>query len=100
MRWAVPVRPSSRPRACWSSAPAGLGAPLLLYLAAAGVGTIGIVDDDVVSLSNLQRQVIHSTPDVGLRKVDSAEAAIERLNPHVKVRNPYDAARTPAMRSI
>ena len=63
----------------------GLGAPLLLYLAAAGVGTIGIVDDDIVSLSNLQRQVIHATPDVGQRKVDSAEAAIEKLNPHVKV---------------
>lgn len=63
----------------------GLGAPLLLYLAAAGVGTIGIVDDDIVSLSNLQRQVIHTTPDVGTRKVDSAEAAIEKLNPHVKV---------------
>lgn len=63
----------------------GLGAPMLLYLAAAGVGTIGIVDDDIVSLSNLQRQVIHATPDLGLRKVDSAEAAIERLNPHVKV---------------
>lgn len=63
----------------------GLGAPVLLYLAAAGVGTLGIVDDDTVSLSNLQRQIIHATPDVGLRKVDSAEAAIERLNPHVKV---------------
>ena len=63
----------------------GLGAPVLLYLAAAGIGTIGIVDDDIVSLSNLQRQVIHATPDIGLRKVDSAEAAIERLNPHVKV---------------
>jgi molybdopterin/thiamine biosynthesis adenylyltransferase len=63
----------------------GLGAPLLLYLAAAGVGTIGIVDDDIVSLSNLQRQVIHATPDIGQRKVDSAEAAIEKLNPHVKV---------------
>ena len=63
----------------------GLGAPVLLYLAAAGVGTLGVVDDDVVSLSNLQRQVIHATPDVGMRKVDSAEAAIERLNPHVKV---------------
>jgi molybdopterin/thiamine biosynthesis adenylyltransferase len=63
----------------------GLGAPLLLYLAAAGIGTIGIVDDDIVSLSNLQRQVIHATPDVGLRKVDSAEIAIEKLNPHVKV---------------
>ena len=63
----------------------GLGAPVLLYLAAAGVGTLGIVDDDVVSLSNLQRQVIHATPDIGQRKVDSAEAAIARLNPHVTV---------------
>lgn len=63
----------------------GLGAPLLLYLAAAGVGTIGIVDDDAVSLSNLQRQVIHATPDLGQRKVDSAAEAIRRLNPHVKV---------------
>jgi molybdopterin/thiamine biosynthesis adenylyltransferase len=63
----------------------GLGAPLLLYLAAAGVGTLGVVDDDTVSLSNLQRQVIHATADVGERKVDSAEAAIERLNPLVKV---------------
>src|SRR3954463_1647039 len=63
----------------------GLGAPLLMYLAAAGVGTLGVVDDDTVSLSNLQRQVIHTTRDVGERKVDSAEAAIERLNPLVKV---------------
>ena len=63
----------------------GLGAPVLLYLAAAGVGTLGVVDDDSVSLSNLQRQVIHATPDVGMRKVDSAEAAISRLNPHVAV---------------
>jgi adenylyltransferase/sulfurtransferase len=63
----------------------GLGAPLLLYLAAAGVGTLGVVDDDSVSLSNLQRQVIHATVDVGERKVDSAEAAIERLNPLVEV---------------
>jgi molybdopterin/thiamine biosynthesis adenylyltransferase len=63
----------------------GLGAPVLLYLAAAGVGTLGIVDDDIVSLSNLQRQVIHATPDIGMRKVDSAEAVIARLNPHVAV---------------
>jgi molybdopterin/thiamine biosynthesis adenylyltransferase len=63
----------------------GLGAPLLQYLAAAGVGTIGVVDDDVVSLSNLQRQVIHGTPDIGRPKVASAESAIRRLNPHVKV---------------
>jgi molybdopterin/thiamine biosynthesis adenylyltransferase len=63
----------------------GLGTPLLLYLAAAGVGTLGIVDDDVVSLSNLQRQVIHATPDLGLPKVASATAIINRLNPHVAV---------------
>jgi adenylyltransferase/sulfurtransferase len=63
----------------------GLGAPVLLYLAAAGVGAIGVVDDDVVALSNLQRQVIHATPDVGVAKVDSAAAAIHRLNPHVAV---------------
>jgi molybdopterin-synthase adenylyltransferase len=63
----------------------GLGAPVLLYLAAAGVGTLGIIDDDVVSLSNLQRQVIHATPDLGMAKVDSAAAVIQRLNPHVAV---------------
>ncbi|HYA05598.1 MAG TPA: molybdopterin-synthase adenylyltransferase MoeB, partial [Xanthobacteraceae bacterium] len=63
----------------------GLGAPVLLYLAAAGVGTLGIVDDDVVALSNLQRQVIHATPDIGVAKVDSAAAMIRRLNPHVVV---------------
>jgi molybdopterin/thiamine biosynthesis adenylyltransferase len=63
----------------------GLGAPVLLYLAAAGVGTLGVIDDDVVSLSNLQRQVIHATPDVGMAKIDSAAAVIRRLNPHVAV---------------
>jgi molybdopterin-synthase adenylyltransferase len=63
----------------------GLGAPVLLYLAAAGVGTLGIVDDDAVSVSNLQRQVIHDTPGVGQPKVLSAAAAIGALNPHVAV---------------
>ncbi|WP_414473258.1 HesA/MoeB/ThiF family protein [Microvirga sp. M2] len=63
----------------------GLGAPLIQYLAAAGVGTIGLVDDDTVSLSNLQRQVIHGTPDIGSPKVDSAARAVLRLNPHVTV---------------
>src|SRR6266446_7503502 len=63
----------------------GLGAPALLYLAAAGVGTLGVVDDDAVSLSNLQRQVIHATGDIGRPKVESARAAIGRLNPHVAV---------------
>ncbi|MBZ0215543.1 MAG: ThiF family adenylyltransferase, partial [Fimbriimonadaceae bacterium] len=59
--------------------------PALLYLAAAGVGTIGIVDDDVVSLSNLQRQILHNTGTVGAEKVASAAAALEKLNPFVKV---------------
>lgn len=63
----------------------GLGAPVLAYLAAAGVGTLGIVDDDAVSLSNLQRQVIHGTDDLGRPKGESAAAAIARLNPHVTV---------------
>ncbi|ASY71129.1 molybdopterin-synthase adenylyltransferase MoeB [Sinorhizobium fredii] len=63
----------------------GLGAPVLQYLAAAGVGRIGIVDDDVVSLSNLQRQVIHATSDIGRSKVESAAAAIADLNPHVAI---------------
>jgi len=62
----------------------GLGAPVLLYLAAAGVGTIGVVDDDKVSLSNLQRQVIFSTADIDKSKAERAIAAIAGLNPHVK----------------
>ncbi|MBB3973185.1 HesA/MoeB/ThiF family protein [Hansschlegelia beijingensis] len=63
----------------------GLGSPLILYLAAAGVGTIGVVDDDEVSLSNLQRQVLHATPDVGRPKTQSAAQAVERINPNVSV---------------
>lgn len=63
----------------------GLGAPAIQYLAAAGVGTLRIVDDDEVSLSNLQRQVIHDTGAVGDLKADSAARAVERLNPHVNV---------------
>ena len=63
----------------------GLGAPLIQYLAAAGIGAIGIADDDAVSLSNLQRQVIHGTPDLGRPKVESAAEAVARLNPHVRV---------------
>lgn len=63
----------------------GLGAPLLQYLAAAGVGALGVVDDDAVSLSNLQRQVIHGSNDVGRPKVDSARDAVARINPHVRV---------------
>ncbi|WP_298044902.1 molybdopterin-synthase adenylyltransferase MoeB [uncultured Citricoccus sp.] len=63
----------------------GLGTPALQYLAAAGVGTLGIVDDDVVALSNLQRQVIHTVADVGRLKTDSAADAVARLNPQVQV---------------
>ena len=63
----------------------GLGSPVLLYLAAAGVGTIGIVDDDVVDLSNLQRQVIHSTATVGEQKVESAARRMRGVNPGVNV---------------
>jgi molybdopterin/thiamine biosynthesis adenylyltransferase/rhodanese-related sulfurtransferase len=63
----------------------GLGSPTALYLAAAGVGTLGIVDDDDVDLSNLQRQVIHSTQRIGIPKVDSAEESIHALNPDVQV---------------
>ncbi len=62
----------------------GLGAPVLQYLAAAGIGTIGIADDDRVSLSNLQRQVIHDTGTIGELKTQSAAEAIARLNPHVR----------------
>lgn len=63
----------------------GLGSPLILYLAAAGVGTIGVVDDDVVDLSNLQRQVLHGAAAIGSPKVDSAVRAVAALNPDVRV---------------
>jgi adenylyltransferase/sulfurtransferase len=63
----------------------GLGSPVLMYLAAAGVGTLGIVDNDLVSLSNLQRQVIHTTERVGMPKTESAALTIKAINPHVEV---------------
>ncbi len=63
----------------------GLGSPLALYLAAAGVGRLGLVDFDTVDLSNLQRQVLHGTPDIGRTKVESARERITHLNPHVRV---------------
>ncbi len=63
----------------------GLGAPLLMYLAAAGVGRLGIVDDDEVDLTNLQRQIIHSTENIGERKVDSAAEMLASVNPGVEV---------------
>ena len=72
-------------RACCSSAWAGSARRAALYLAAAGVGTLGLVDFDVVDVTNLQRQILHGTSDVGKRKLDSARDRIEDLNPHVKV---------------
>src|SRR5689334_24234302 len=63
----------------------GLGAPVLLYLAAAGIGTLGVVDDDDVSLSNLQRQIIHASSRIGRPKTDSAAQTLNDLNPHVNV---------------
>ena len=63
----------------------GLGSPLMLYLAAAGIGTIGVVDDDVVDLSNLQRQVAHTTDRIGMLKVESAALAVTAINPELTV---------------
>lgn len=63
----------------------GLGAPALQYLAAAGIGTLGVIDDDVVDLSNLQRQIIHRTADLGTAKVESARRALGEINPEVTV---------------
>lgn len=68
----------------------GLGSPLLMYLAAAGVGTLGVIDDDTVSLDNLQRQIVHDTAHIGQPKVDSARDAIRRLNPNIAVET-YEA---------
>jgi len=73
----------------------GLGSPVGLYLAAAGVGTIGVVDCDAVELSNLQRQVLHATPDLGQRKCLSAQATMEAINPDVTV-IPHDLRLTSA----
>ncbi|MGB7432383.1 MAG: HesA/MoeB/ThiF family protein, partial [Ahrensia sp.] len=63
----------------------GLGSPALLYLAAAGIGTLTVIDDDAVSLSNLQRQIIHATGDVTTAKVRSAQSHVQAINPHVRV---------------
>src|SRR5499427_6338218 len=64
----------------------GLGSPLALYLGAAGVGTLGIVDFDVVDFTNLQRQVIHGTSDVGRKKLDSAADRLREINPNIEIR--------------
>src|SRR6266511_5641311 len=71
----------------------GLGSPVAMYLAAAGVGTLGMVDFDVVDMSNLQRQLLHGTPDVGRSKLASAKDRLNALNPHVKV-EPYETSLT------
>ena len=76
----------------------GLGAPALLYLAAAGVGTLGVIDDDEVSLSNLQRQVIHGTAEIGAAKVEARPPPSRRLNPHVAVEPHHAAGLAPRMR--
>jgi adenylyltransferase/sulfurtransferase len=73
----------------------GLGSPLIAYLAAAGVGAIGVADDDTVSLSNLQRQIVHDTAAIGTRKTQSAGVAVARINPHVKY-EPWPVRITPA----
>ncbi len=73
----------------------GLGSPLALYLAAAGVGTLGVVDFDVVDFTNLQRQIIHSTADVGRKKLDSAAEKVKAINPYVEVR-PFETKLTSA----
>ena len=76
----------------------GLGSPAALYLAAAGVGTLGLVDFDVVDVTNLQRQILHGTRDVGRSKLDSAADRIADLNPHVHV-EPFDTRSHPTTRS-
>jgi molybdopterin/thiamine biosynthesis adenylyltransferase len=73
----------------------GLGSPVILYLAAAGVGTIGVVDFDFVSLSNLQRQIAHRTEDVGKPKTESAARAARAINPHVRI-EPHPTRLSPA----
>jgi len=78
----------------------GLGSPAALYLAAAGVGTIGIVDSDKVELSNLHRQIIHHTADIGLEKVKSAEAKMKAINPDVAVRTYQQRVKADNIREI
>ena len=64
----------------------GLGSPLLMYLAAAGIGTLGVVDNDTVDLTNLQRQIVHSTANVGMAKVKSAIESLAAINPEIRVK--------------
>src|SRR3989339_1878709 len=78
----------------------GLGSPAALYLAAAGVGTIGIIDNDVVDITNLQRQIIHTTPDINRPKVISAKEKIEKINPDVKVKTYHELLTTDNINDI
>ena len=78
----------------------GLGSPILLYLAAAGVGNIGVVDDDVVELSNLQRQVIHNVSNLNQKKVESAREKISALNPDVNLEIFAERANAESLRKI
>lgn len=78
----------------------GLGSPVLLYLAAAGIGTIGIIDGDKVELTNLQRQIIHNTSDVAIEKVKSAKQKINQINPDVKVKTYNEFAKADNIRNI
>lgn len=71
----------------------GLGSPVAMYLACAGLGTLGVVDEDIVSLSNLQRQILHNTDRLEMKKVESAKLTLERLNPHVHIET-YDTRLT------
>ncbi len=84
-RWAWRASASSRPRACSAWAPAASVRRSLFYLAAAGIGTLGLVDFDVVDSSNLQRQIIHSTKDIGRKKIDSAAEKLTALNPAIHI---------------
>ena len=77
----------------------GLGSPSSMYLAAAGIGTLGLIDDDLVDASNLQRQILHGTDRVGTPKVDSAEKTLRGLNPDVRV-DKHRARMTSRTRSI
>jgi len=74
----------------------GLGSPAAMYLAAAGVGTLGIVDFDTVDFSNLQRQILHGTPDVGRSKLASAKDRLNAINPNVKIVNPTERRKSAA----
>jgi len=79
-----------REASCFIVGAGGLGAPAAMYLAAAGIGKLGIIDDDAVELSNLQRQVIHHTSDVGVHKAESAKASVNAMNPDVEVITYHD----------